>query len=166
MLRYLGRKTNKEIRFELVGDELSGDRQVLERIADPLRQLLVNAVHHGLETAEERLEVGKPRTGTVALRVRLKDNTLEFVVEDDGRGVDWATVHRLGVERGLLPAGLPADPDRLRSLLFSDGFGTAGSSDLVAGDGSGLAIGGRGGRVPARDAHLRDQPRAGAPGSC
>lgn len=139
LLRYLSRKTNKEIRFELVGDELSGDRQVLERIADPLRQLLVNAVHHGLETAAERLKVGKPRTGLVALRVRLKDNTLEFVVEDDGRGVDWATVHRLGVERGLIPHGLPADPDRLRNLLFSDGFGTAGSSDLVAGDGSGLA---------------------------
>jgi chemotaxis protein histidine kinase CheA len=139
LLRYLGRKTNKEIRFELVGDELMADRQVLERIADPLRQLLVNAVHHGLETAEERLAAGKARTGLVALRVRLKENTLEFVVEDDGVGVDWPAVHRLGVEKGLIPIGAAADPDRLRSLLFSEGFGTAGSSDLVAGDGSGLS---------------------------
>ena len=139
LLRYLGRKTNKEIRFELVGDELRGDRQVLERIADPLRQLLVNAVHHGLERPEERLAAGKQRTGMVALRVRQKESTLEFVVEDDGRGVDWAAVHRLGVERGLIPTGDPADPDRLRTLIFSDEFGTAGASDLVAGDGSGLA---------------------------
>jgi len=139
LLRYLARKTNKEIRFELVGDELIGDRQVLDRVADPLRQILVNAVHHGLETAEERLAGGKPRTGLVSLRIRLKDNTLEFVVEDDGRGIDWAAVHRLGVERGLVPAGVPATPDRLRSLLFSEGFGTAPATDLVAGDGSGLA---------------------------
>jgi len=140
LLRYLGRKTNKEIRFELVGDELIGDRQVLERIADPLRQLLVNAVHHGLETPEERLAAGKPRTGLVALRVRLKESTLEFVIEDDGRGIDWASVHRLGIERGLIRKGTPAEPDRLRSLLFTEGFGTAGSSDLVAADGSGLSV--------------------------
>ncbi|MFH2072693.1 MAG: response regulator [Actinomycetota bacterium] len=139
LLRYLGRKTNKELRFELVGDELVGDRQILERMADPLRQLLVNAVHHGLETPEERLAAGKPRTGLVALRVRLKESTLEFVVEDDGRGIDWTAVHRVGVERGLIRPGDSLDPDRLRSLLFTEGFGTAGSSDLVAGDGSGLA---------------------------
>ncbi|MCJ7726390.1 MAG: response regulator, partial [Acidimicrobiia bacterium] len=139
LLRYLSRKINKEIRFELVGDELIGDRQVLERIADPLRQLLVNAVHHGLETAEERLKAGKARTGLVALRVRLKEHNLEFVVEDDGRGVDWVTVHRIGVESGALPRGIPAEPERLRALLFSNGFGTAGSSDLVANDGSGLS---------------------------
>ncbi|MCB2223192.1 MAG: response regulator [Actinobacteria bacterium] len=139
LLRYLGRKTNKELRFELVGDELRADRQVLERLADPLRQLLVNAVHHGLESPEERQAAGKPRTGRVSLRARIKENTLEFTVEDDGRGVDWPAVHRLGVERGLIPARSPAEPDRLRSILFSDGFGTGSSTDLISGDGSGLA---------------------------
>jgi len=139
LLRYLARKIGKEIRFELVGDDLMADRQVLERIADPLRQLLVNAVHHGLEPAAERLAAGKPRTGQVSLLISIKDNKLELVVEDDGRGVDWPAVHRKGIEQGLVPHDGPADPDRLRSLLFTDGFGTAGASDLVTGDGGGLS---------------------------
>jgi two-component system chemotaxis sensor kinase CheA len=139
LLRYLSRKIGKEVRFELVGDDLMADRQVLERIADPLRQLLVNAVHHGLEPAVERLAAGKPRTGRVSLQLSIKENKLEVVVEDDGRGVDWPAVHRKAVEQGLVPQGAPADPDRLRSLLFSDGFGTAEASDLVTGDGSGLS---------------------------
>jgi chemotaxis protein histidine kinase CheA len=139
LVRYLARKTGKEVRFELVGDEIVADRQVLERLADPLRQLLVNAVHHGLETVEERQAAGKPRTGILALRMQLKDNKLELVVEDDGRGVDWAAVHRVAQQQGVLAADAPADPDRLRSILFSDGFGTGGSSDLVTGDGIGLA---------------------------
>jgi len=139
LLRYLARKIGKEIRFELVGDDLMADRQVLERIADPLRQLLVNAVHHGLEPTAERLAAGKSRTGRVSLHLSIKDNKLELVVEDDGRGVDWPAVHRKGIEQGLVPHDAPADPDRLRTLLFTDGFGTVGASDLVTGDGSGLA---------------------------
>jgi len=139
LLRYLARKIGKEVRFELVGDDLMADRQVLERIADPLRQLLVNAVHHGLEPAAERLAAGKPRTGRVALRLSIKENKLEVVVEDDGRGVDWPAVHRKAMEHGLVPQGAPADLDSLRSALFTDGFGTAEASDLVTGDGGGLS---------------------------
>lgn len=139
LLRYLARKIGKEVRFELVGDDLMADRQVLERIADPLRQLLVNAIHHGLEPAAERLAAGKPRTGRVSLRLSVKENKLEVVVEDDGRGVDWPAVHRKAMEQGLVPQGAPAELDRLRSLLFTAGFGTAEASDLVTGDGLGLS---------------------------
>ncbi len=138
LVRYLAKKTGKEIRFELVGDDASIDRQVLERLADPLRQLIVNAIEHGIETADEREETGKPRTATLALRAAVKDHRLEVVVEDDGRGVDWGAVHRTAVRRGLLPADRPPEQESLRSLLFAPGFSTATTPSELVGDGSGL----------------------------
>lgn len=138
LLRYLAKKVGKEIRFELVGDDESVDRQVLERIADPLRQLLVNAVEHGIELPEEREAAGKTPTATLAVRAQVKDHRLEIVIEDDGRGVDWGAVHRTAVRRGLLPKDEDPNPDALRSLLFAPGFSTVMSPSELVGDGSGL----------------------------
>jgi two-component system chemotaxis sensor kinase CheA len=138
LVRYLSRKAGKEIRFELVGDEHHADRQVLERLSDPLRHLLVNSVEHGIEDPAERIEAGKPRTATLALRAELSEHRLTVIVEDDGRGVDWDAVRRAAARRKMLPAG-DLDPDALRSLLFAPNFSTVAPGDLV-GDGMGLAM--------------------------
>lgn len=139
LVRYVSRKAGKEIRLELVGDQHSADRQVLERLSDALRHLLVNAVEHGVELSEERLAAGKPPTATIALRADAADHRLSIVVEDDGRGVDWLAVQRAAVRRGLLPEGQTADPEALRSLLFAPNFSTSQPGELV-GDGQGLAV--------------------------
>ncbi len=140
LVRYLARKAGKEIRFELVGDHHAVDRLVLEGLSDPLRQLLVNAVEHGVEPAAERVAAGKPPTATLSLRATVDQNRLRLVVEDDGRGVDWDVVRTCAIRRGLLPVRRPGEDDlkSLHALLFTPGFSTAGPSELV-GDGSGLA---------------------------
>ena len=139
LVRYVSRKAGKEIRFELVGDQNTADRQVLERLSDALRHLLVNSVEHGVELPDDRVAAGKPRTATVALRAEATDHRLSIVVEDDGRGIDWDAVRRAAVESGLLPEGGSADTESLRSLLFTPSFSTSRPSDL-AGDGQGLAV--------------------------
>jgi two-component system chemotaxis sensor kinase CheA len=138
LVRYLARRADKEVRFELVGDEHAVDRQVLDTLGDSLRQLLVNAIEHGIEPVSERLSAGKPPTATLAMRARVVDHKLEVVVTDDGRGVDWAAVRRGAIRRGLLPPGQDADVTALKALLFSSNFSTALPGELV-GDGNGLA---------------------------
>jgi two-component system chemotaxis sensor kinase CheA len=140
LVRYLARKAGKEIRFELVGDHHAVDRLILDGLSDPLRQLLVNAVEHGVEPAAERVAAGKPPTATLSLRASVDQHRLRLVVEDDGRGVDWDAVRTSAIRRGLLPARRPDEDDlkALHALLFSSGFTTALPSELV-GDGSGLA---------------------------
>jgi CheY-like chemotaxis protein len=140
LVRYLARKTGKEIRFELVGDECAVDRLVLDGLTDPLRQLLVNAVEHGVELPAERIATGKPPTATVSLRASVEQARLRLVVQDDGRGVDWDAVRSGALRRGLLPARRPGEGDEslLHALLFTPGFSTVPPSETV-GDGSGLA---------------------------
>lgn len=138
LVRYLAKKTGKQIRFEVVGDDVTVDRQVLEMLSDPIRQLCVNAIEHGVETAVQREAIGKPVTASIALRALVKDHRLELCVEDDGAGVDWKAVHRAAVSRGLLPAVASADQESLRALLFAPGFSTAVAPSELVGDGSGL----------------------------
>jgi chemotaxis protein histidine kinase CheA len=140
LVRYLGRKAGKEIRFELIGDHHAVDRLVLDGLSNPLRQLLVNAVEHGVELPAERVAAGKPPTATVSLHASVDQGRLRLVVEDDGRGVDWDAVRAEAIRRHLLPAGRPGRGDRslLHALLFGPGFSTAPLSE-TAGDGNGLA---------------------------
>jgi len=138
LVRYLARKCDKEVRFELVGDHLTIDRQILERIAEPLRLLLVNAVHHGIESPQERLAAGKPPTGTIALRFTAGEHRLEIGIEDDGRGIDWRAVERAARRKGLLEGDAVVDREMLYGLLFSPRFSTVAPGDLV-GDGDGLS---------------------------
>lgn len=138
LVRYVSRRAGKEVRFELVGDEHAVDRQVLDRLSDPLRHLVVNAIHHGIETPEERQAAGKPPTATLLLRADVADHRLSLVVEDDGRGIDWAAVRRTALARGLVDITTADDRDALRALLFSANFSTTTPSEMV-GDGQGLA---------------------------
>jgi two-component system, chemotaxis family, sensor kinase CheA len=139
LIRYIARRSGKELRFELVGDDHVADRQVVERLSDPLRHLLVNAVEHGVETPAERISRGKPRTATLSLHAEATEQRLIITIEDDGRGVDWTKVRRVGLQRGLIGPGEADDGDALRALLFAPGMSTERDSGLL-GEGMGLAI--------------------------
>ena len=137
-VRYLARKAGKDVRFEIIGDHHRVDRQVIERLSDPLRHLLVNAINHGVELPAEREALGKPPTATLAVGFDVVDHRLTISVEDDGSGIDWGAVREMATQLGLLDEPDSGDLDALRGVLFSPHFSTAQPGELV-GDGTGLA---------------------------
>jgi chemosensory pili system protein ChpA (sensor histidine kinase/response regulator) len=139
LVRYLGRKTDKQLTLEIVGDDIQVDRQVLDRLGDAIRQLIVNAVSHGIESVAEREAAGKASTASVGLHATTKESRLQIIVTDDGHGIDWEAVHRSAIRLGMLEADAEPTEDVLRGLLFEDGFSTLEESIEIAGDGSGLA---------------------------
>lgn len=132
-VRYLGRRSGKDVRFELIGHDVQLDRQIVDLIREPLRHLLVNAVDHGIESAEERLEKGKPATGVVTVAAKVVDERVEVSVSDDGAGVDWARVAEIAREKGL-----SVTPPDLSPLLFHPGFSTLEEPTEFSGAGDGL----------------------------
>lgn len=93
-----------------------------------------NAVDHGLEAAAEREHLGK---GTPRLRLttRMTDDHLYIEVEDDGRGVDWASLAARAAQLGL-PHESPRD---LHAALFDTGLSTRAAPGAISGRGVGLA---------------------------
>lgn len=139
LVRYLGRRTGKEVVVEIVGDEALADRQVLDRIGDAVRQLVVNSVLHGIEPPEERGATGKPVPGIVAVAVDAHEGKLTVSVSDDGRGIDWEAVRLAGVAAGLLPDGADPAEEELRAVLTHGGITSSVDLGELAGDGDGLA---------------------------
>lgn len=139
LIAYLAKKLNRGIAFEITGDEdVAIDRQVMDAIGDPLRQIVVNAIHHGIESRIDRRDAGKPDDGTVAVQFSLKRGALVIVVTDDGAGVNWDKVRSVAAADGRLDQEALADPERLRELLFEPGF-TTGSDSEFGGGGKGLS---------------------------
>ena len=139
-VRYLSRRTGKQVRLELAGDDVEIDRQIIEHLREPLRHLLVNAVDHGIETPEDREAAGKPATATVAVRAQVSKNSLVVTVEDDGRGIDWEAVRESAWERGLATDGQAPSESDLTRLLYGGGFSTSVETTDLSGDGAGLAL--------------------------
>lgn len=139
-VRYLSRRTGKQIRFELAGDEVEVDRQIIEHLREPLRHLLVNAIDHGIEFPETREAAGKAATATLAVRAQISKNSLVITVEDDGRGIDWEAVKESAWERGLVPYDESPSEGELTGLLYGGGFSTSTEATDLSGDGTGLAL--------------------------
>jgi two-component system chemotaxis sensor kinase CheA len=132
-VRYLGRRSGKDVRFELTGHDVQLDRQIVDLIREPLRHLLVNAVDHGLETPEVRVSRGKAATGVVRVAARVVDDRVEISVSDDGEGVNWPRVAEIARD-----SGLPVTPPDLTPILFQPGFSTLETSTEFSGSGDGL----------------------------
>jgi chemotaxis protein histidine kinase CheA/CheY-like chemotaxis protein len=137
LVRYLSRRTGKEIRFELEGVEAEIDRQIADHLREPLRHLIVNAVDHGIETPEDRAATGKPPTGRVAIRAGVVGHRLQITIEDDGHGIDWDRVAAIARRQGLINGD--ATYAELARLLFLPEFSTLDEAGELSGDGSGLA---------------------------
>lgn len=132
-VRYLGRRSGKDVRFDLEGHDVQLDRQIVDLIREPLRHLLVNAVDHGIEPVQERLALGKPATGVVRVSARHVADGVEVSVSDDGRGVDWVLVAEVA-----RAAGIPLSPPDLSPVLFMPGFSTRTEPTEFSGAGDGL----------------------------
>jgi chemotaxis protein histidine kinase CheA len=105
-----------------------------------LQHLLRNAVEHGIETPEQRLDADKPVSGDIVIRFRdLGRQGMTISVRDDGRGFDVERIGRAAVQSGVLSEEslLEYEPGEVVGLIFKPGFSTA-NLEGEAGRGRGM----------------------------
>lgn len=135
-VRDLALAAGKRVRLEVQGGALELDRSLLQGLREPLLHLVRNAVAHGVETPAARREAGKPEEGLVKLTAQLRGGRVQVVVEDDGRGLDLASIRARARARGLPVLGDAGDA----RLIFMPGLSTAESVTNVSGRGVGLDV--------------------------
>lgn len=142
MIRDLAKSLDKKVDFLISGAETELDRTVIDEIGDPLVHLLRNAIDHGQESTIERIEAGKPETGTVHLRAYQSGNHVFIEIEDDGKGINRENVLKKAIKNGMMSedqAKLLTD-EQVYMLLFSSGFSTAEQVSDISGRGVGLDV--------------------------
>ena len=98
----VSRKLEKDIEFEMSGENTEVDKNIIEHISDPLMHLVRNAVDHGIETAEERLAQGKTEKGKVTLWAKTESGKVWIGVQDNGKGLDREKILAKARKQGLL----------------------------------------------------------------
>lgn len=152
LVRDLSRKTDKQVTFEIYGEDTEIDKTIVEVLNDPLVHLLRNSVDHGIDTVEERLSAGKSSAGIVSLGAYHKGGNVIIEIKDDGRGLDIEKIRQKGIERGLIEKGREHPDSEIHNLIFLPGFSTHKVATSISGRGVGMdvvrrGIEGLGGRV-------------------
>lgn len=130
----------KPIEFVTSGEETELDKNMIERLADPLVHLIRNAVDHGLESPEKRRAAGKSETGTVRLSATYSGAEVAISVTDDGAGLDAARIRAKAEENGLITPDAKLTDQQLYQLVFAPGFSTAQSITSLSGRGVGMDV--------------------------
>jgi len=139
-LRSIARSAGKRIKLTLAGEDTEFDKTVAEQVADPLIQLLRNAVAHGIEPAEARRAAGKPLEGQIRIAARHESGLAVVEVSDDGAGIDPDALRRRFVASGRWSqtrADLATTEDVLHAI-FDPGMSSLDEADELAGRGVGL----------------------------
>jgi len=142
VVRQISREVGKEIRLVITGAETEIDKLIVEELSDPLMHMIRNAIDHGIEAGQGRVEVGKPLAGTIALNAFQKGNHVMIEVEDDGRGIDLSKLTEKAISLGKLARSEAEEMsrDEMLALIFLPGLSTRESADDVSGRGVGMDI--------------------------
>lgn len=142
MVRDLSKDLNKTIKLIMSGEETEVDRTVIDEIGDPLIHLIRNAIDHGIEKPNIRIQNGKPDFGTINLRSYPDGNNVVIEVQDDGDGIDIEKVKQKAISRGILNETTAAtlSDDEICEYIFKPGFSTSETVTDVSGRGVGLDV--------------------------
>ncbi len=132
----------KVVLFESGSLNLIDESMTKNKINDCIIQLLRNAVVHGIEKPENRINKGKLELGSIKLQISRDHHTIEIIVRDDGAGIDIDGIKAKALANGLISENqLKALPDsKLVNLIFHPSFSILDEADKNAGRGVGLNI--------------------------
>ncbi len=140
LVRDLAHKTGKKVTLLTEGEETEIDRNMADAIKDPLVHMVRNAVDHGIETPDVRMDADKPETGTVNLSAYHSAGSVVVEIRDDGKGIDKEVILEKAWEKGLVSDSSSMSDREIFNLIFEPGFSTAKEVTDVSGRGVGMDV--------------------------
>ena len=143
-LQRLVRQTSSTLNrpTELIVQNTEGelDRTILERMVTPFEHMLRNAIDHGIEDIEQRVQAQKSEVGRIELNISRHGTDVLISFSDDGRGIDENIVKQKALSLGLIKSGQLVDKQEILQFIFHPGFSTAKELTQISGRGVGLDI--------------------------
>ena len=141
LVRDLSRDHGKKVNLVIRGKETELDKMVIEKIVDPLKHMLRNAIDHGIELPEERTALGKVESGTITLDAYHREGYIFIEITDDGRGLDKERIRESAIKRGIISNdNLPAADEQIHELIFEPGLSTSDEITETSGRGVGMDV--------------------------
>lgn len=141
IVRDASKKVNKEIDLKIIGDETEVDKNVIEKLGDPLMHIIRNSVDHGIEDPDIRLNYNKAKKGNIILKAKQTAGNVVITIQDDGGGLNTEKILDKAESKNLLNKSREEyTENQVYNLLFEPGFSTNDSVTELSGRGVGLDV--------------------------
>ena len=142
MVRDVSHKLNKKVDLCIQGDDTAIDRDIMEKLDAPLNHIIRNAIDHGIEAPEIRLENGKPEIGNITISASHQAGRLLIQINDDGKGVNIEDLREKVLNKKLVDKTMANNLSKaeLLEFLFLPSFSTKENVSEYSGRGVGLDI--------------------------
>lgn len=141
IVRDMNRKLSKDVELILSGEETEVDKNIIDHLGDPLMHLIRNAIDHGIESREERLQSGKAEKGSILLEAKNAGGDVWITVKDDGKGLNKEKILQKAKEQGLLSKSETEYSEKeIYSFVLLPGFSTKDKVSEFSGRGVGMDV--------------------------
>lgn len=140
VVRDIASDRNKNINLLTGGRETELDKNMIEKLNDPLKHLVRNCIDHGIETEAERIAAGKPSEGVINLSAYLESGKVVLKISDDGRGIDKDKLFGKACDLGIYSPEDQLSDGEVLNLIFHPGLSTAEKITDLSGRGVGMDV--------------------------
>lgn len=138
----LANRLEKSIyKFKVEGSNIKVNPQKFLPFTKSLIHVFRNAIDHGIESPDERIEANKDEVGKIVCSIEYIDEEIRISIQDDGRGIDIEKVKEKAVRKGILLREEVENltQDEIVRLVFDDDFSTKEKASEISGRGYGLS---------------------------
>lgn len=135
-------KLGKSVEFSVSGEELRVDTSIAEMLSNSLIHLIRNSLDHGIETPDQREQVGKNPKGQVHINFRQQDENVFVEITDDGKGINTDIIKEKLLSNNNYDRAVihKMDEQELMMQIFASGFSTAKEITDISGRGVGMSM--------------------------
>jgi two-component system chemotaxis sensor kinase CheA len=140
LIHDLSKSLDKDVDLVTEGLETELDKNIIEKLIEPLLHIIRNCLDHGIESKQERLAKKKNTTGTILIKASTVGSYVQIVIEDDGAGLDKVKIREKAIAKGILSDQARVSDEEIYQLIFESGFSTAESVTDISGRGVGMDV--------------------------
>ncbi len=140
VVRDIATDKGKKIKLEINGQDTELDKNMIEKLNDPIKHLVRNCIDHGIESQDERVSLGKSSEGLLKMSAYLQDGKVVIEISDDGRGINREKLLKKSIENGIIDENHNLTDSEILNLIFHPGLSTAETVTDLSGRGVGMDV--------------------------
>lgn len=140
LIHDLSKSLDKEVILVTTGMEIELDKNIIEKLIEPLLHIIRNSLDHGIETKNERLAKQKDAVGTISIKASTIGSYVQIEIEDDGKGLNIDKIREKAIASSLISNQEKITDEEICQLIFEPGFSTSELVTDVSGRGVGMDV--------------------------
>ena len=142
VVRDVSRQLHKDVRLEIVGEDVEIDKTVVDALSGPMTHLVRNSLDHGIELPSVRAAANKPPSALLRIAATHLGDKVRIEVSDDGKGIDRRFVTQKAIDKRVITAEQAAhlSEQEALELVFRPGFSTKEQASDLSGRGVGMDV--------------------------